>query len=55
MPRKKSKPRIRAVVISLILSALFLTLGIISIDNLGMDVLVKKLFWPLLRLSLIHI
>ena len=50
MPRKKSKPRIRAVVISLVLSALFLTLGILSIDNLGMEVLVRKLFWPLLRL-----
>ena len=50
MPRKKAKPSIQAVVISLGLSALFLLLGIIAIDNLDVTILAHKLIWPLLRL-----
>lgn len=50
MPRKKAKPNIRAAAVSLLVSAVALTLGAYYIEGLQLPVLVRKLFWPLLRL-----
>lgn len=50
MPRKKAKPNICAAVVSLLVSAVALYLGAVFIEDLHLQDLVGKLFWPLLRL-----
>ena len=50
MPRKKAKPNIRTAAVSLIVSAVALALGVHYIEGLQLQVLITKLFWPLLRL-----
>ena len=50
MSRKRSKPRLRAVVISLLVSAAALTAGYYAMESIHFHSLVKRLFFPLLRL-----
>ncbi len=50
MSRKRSKPRLRAVVISLLISAAALIVGTYAVEGIHFHSLVKRLFWPLLRL-----
>jgi hypothetical protein len=50
MSRKKAKPKYRALIISLIISAIVLSIGIHSIEDLDSRTLIARLFWPLLRL-----
>ena len=50
MSRKKAKPNLRAAVISLVVSAVFLMLGGHFIEDLSLQILASKLFWPLTRL-----
>jgi len=50
MSRKKAKPKYRALFISLVVSAIVLSIGIHSIDALDTQTLIARLFWPLLRL-----
>lgn len=50
MSRKRSKLRLRAVVISLLVSAAALIVGFYAVDGIHFQSLLKRLFWPLLRL-----
>ena len=50
MSRKKAKPKIRTAVVSLLVSAVALSLGAVYIEGLHLHDLAAKLFWPLLRL-----
>jgi len=50
MSRQKAKPKYRALFISLVVSAVVLSIGIPSIEALDAQTLVARLFWPLLRL-----
>jgi hypothetical protein len=50
MPRKRSKPRLRAIIISLLVSAAALVIGYYTIEGIHFHSLLKRLFWPLLRL-----
>ena len=50
MPRKRSKPRLRSITISLLVSAVALVIGYYTVDGIDFHSLMKRLFWPLLRL-----
>ena len=50
MSRKKAKPNVRAAAVSLLVSAVALTAGAFVIEDLNLADLVRRLFWPLLRL-----
>jgi hypothetical protein len=50
MPRKRSKPRLRAIIISLLVSAAALIIGYYTVEGIDLHSLLKRLFWPLLRL-----
>ena len=50
MSRKRNKPRLRAVIISLLVSAVALIAGTFAVDGITFDSLLHRLFWPLLRL-----
>ena len=50
MSRKRSKPRLRAVIISLLVSATALIVGYYAVESIHYHLLFRRLFWPLLRL-----
>ena len=50
MSRKRSKLRLRAVVISLLVSATALIVGYYTVESIHHHSLINRLFWPLLRL-----
>lgn len=50
MSRKRSKPRLRAVAISLLVSTAALAVGYYAVEGIHFQSLLKRLFWPLLRL-----
>jgi len=50
MSRKRRKPRLRAVVISLLVSTAALIVGYYAVEGIDFHSLFKRLFWPLLRL-----
>lgn len=52
MARHATKPKYASLVVSLALAAIVLTLGILLIDDLGWQKVLKRLLWPLARLML---